>query len=151
MEMPYWCTVLVHQYGQMATRNQEKRLEFTFSIKVLSFHWETSIPAHKHTLEMVILLRIKRRDFFHRDSITILVSRTLKTQKFKLQYFRNETGCALNLNKLNLFEIDLFIKMPYGVWSSLQPDLETNKSSRRMQVSLQPGTMTGRRSESRNI
>ena len=47
MEMAYWCTGLVQQYGQMATRNQEKRLEFTFSIKVLSFHWETSIPAHE--------------------------------------------------------------------------------------------------------
>ena len=88
MEMPYWCTVLVHQYGR---QKSTKHLEFTFSIKALSFHWETSIPAHKHTLEMVILLRIKRRDFFHRDSIPILVSRTVKTQKFKLQYFRNET------------------------------------------------------------
>ena len=53
----------------------------------------------------------------------------------------------MNLNKLNLIEIELFIKMLYGVWSSLQPDHETNKSPRRMQVSLQPGTMTGRRSE----
>ena len=88
MEMPYWCTVLVHQYGR---QKSTKHLEFTFSIKALSFHWETSIPAHKHTLEMVILLRIKRRDFFHRNSIPILVSRTVKTQKFKLQYFRNET------------------------------------------------------------
>ena len=40
---------------------------------------------------MVILLKIKRRDFFHRDSIPILVSCTVKTQKFKLLYFRNET------------------------------------------------------------
>ena len=37
--------------------------------------------------------------------------------------------------KLNLIEIELFIKMLYGVWSSLQPDHETNKSPRRMQVS----------------
>ena len=44
-------------------------------------------------------------------------------------------GCAVNLNKLNLIEIELFIKMLYGVWSSLQPDHETNKSPRRMQVS----------------
>ena len=87
METPYWCTVLVHQYGQMATRNQQKRVEFTFSIKALSFHWETSIPAHKHTLEMVILLRIKRRDFFHWDSIPILVSRTVKTQKTQIAVF----------------------------------------------------------------
>ena len=29
--------------------------------------------------------------FFQRDSIPILVSRTVKTRKFKLLYFRNET------------------------------------------------------------
>ena len=40
---------------------------------------------------MVKLLKIKRRDFIHRDSIPILVSRTVKTSKFKLLYFRNET------------------------------------------------------------
>ena len=45
-------------------------------------------------------------------------------------------GSAVNLNKLNLIEIELFIKMLYGVWSSLQPDHETNKSPHRMQVSL---------------
>ena len=44
-------------------------------------------------------------------------------------------GSAVNLNKLNLIEIELFIKMLCGVWSSLQPDHETNKSPRRMQVS----------------
>ena len=43
-------------------------------------------------------------------------------------------GSAVNLNKLNLIEIELFIKMLYGVWSSLQPDHETNKSPHRMQV-----------------
>ena len=39
---------------------------------------------------MVILLKIKRRDFFQRDSIPILVSCTVKTRKFKLLYFRNK-------------------------------------------------------------
>ena len=43
-------------------------------------------------------------------------------------------GSAVNLNKLDLIEIELFIKILYGVWSSLQPDHETNKSPRRMQV-----------------
>ena len=38
-------------------------------------------------------------------------------------------GSAVNLNKLNLIEIELFIKMLYGVWSSLQPDHETNNSA----------------------
>ena len=41
----------------------------------------------------------------------------------------------MNLNKLNLIEIELFIKMLYGVWSFLQPYHETNKSPRRVQVS----------------
>ena len=45
------------------------------------------------------------------------------------------TGSAVNLIKLNLTEIELFIKMLYGVWSSLKPDHETKKSPRRMQVS----------------
>ena len=37
---------------------------------------------------MVILLKIK----IQQDSIPILVSRTVKTRKFKLLYFRNETS-----------------------------------------------------------
>ena len=45
------------------------------------------------------------------------------------------SGSAVNLNRLNLIETELFIKMRYEVWSSLQPDHETNKSPRRMQVS----------------
>ena len=48
-------------------------------------------------------------------------------------------GSAVNLNKLDLIEIELFIKILCGVWSSLQPDHETNKSPPR----LQPGMMTG--------
>ena len=56
-------------------------------------------------------------------------------------------GSAVNLNKLNLIEIELFIKMLYGVWSCLQPDHKPNKSPHRMQSALQPGTMIGRRSE----
>ena len=71
----------------MAARNQQKRLEFTFSIKALSFHWETSICAHKHILEMVILLKIKRRDFFHRDSIPILVSRHCENSEVQIAVF----------------------------------------------------------------
>ena len=38
-------------------------------------------------------------------------------------------GSAVNLNKLNLIEIELFIKMLYGVWSSLKPDHETKQIS----------------------
>ena len=45
------------------------------------------------------------------------------------------SGSAVNLNKLNSIEIELLIKMLHGVWFSLQPDHETNKSPRRFQVS----------------
>ena len=45
METPYWCTVLVHQYGH---GKRPKHLEFTFSTKALSFHSKTSIRADKH-------------------------------------------------------------------------------------------------------
>ena len=43
-------------------------------------------------LETVVLLKIKGETIFQRDNISILVSRTVKTGKFKLLYFRNETG-----------------------------------------------------------
>ena len=52
---------------------------------------------------MVVLLKIKRKDFFQRDGIPILLSRAVKTPKFKLLYFRNETFYGNG----NLYE-DLF-------------------------------------------
>ena len=58
-------------------------------------------------LEMVKLRKIKRRDVFQLDSIPILVSHTMKTWKFKLLYFRNETCFgAVNLYR-DLFSIYL--------------------------------------------
>ena len=39
--VPFLCT-------NMVAGNQQKHLEFTFSIKALSFHSRTSIRAHKH-------------------------------------------------------------------------------------------------------
>ena len=57
--------------------------------------------------EMVKLLKIKRRDFFQRDSIPILVSRTVKTWKFKLLYFRNETCVGAGNMYKDLFFIYL--------------------------------------------
>ena len=63
---------------------------------------------------MVILLKIKRRDFFQRDSIPILVSRTVKTRKFKLLYFRNETCYEIG----NLYKDSFFVY--------LQPSVHNN-------------------------
>ena len=56
-------------------------------------------------------------------------------------------GSAVTLNKLNLIEIEFFIKMLYGVWSFLQPDRETNRLRAGCKSALQQGTMTGRRSD----
>ena len=82
----FWCT-------NMAAGNQQKHLEYTFSIKRLLFTRELAY-VHKNTstLEMVKLPKIKRNDFFQRDSIPILVSHALCviTRKLKLLYFRNE-------------------------------------------------------------
>ena len=54
---------------------------------------------------MVILLKEETETFFQRDSIPILVSRAVKTRKFKLLYFRNET-CNGNGN---LYKYLLFV------------------------------------------
>ena len=55
--------------------------------------------------------------FFQRDSIPILVSRTVKTRKFKLLYFRNET-CYGNGN---LYKDLLFVY--------LQPSVNKNSQN----------------------
>ena len=46
---------------------------------------------------MVVLLKIKRKDFFQRDGIPILLSRAVKTPKFKLLYVRSEKIYATGL------------------------------------------------------
>ena len=69
----------------MAAGNQQKHLEYTFSIKALSLHSRTSIRAHKHISSNTT----RGETIFQRDSIPILLSSTVKTRKFKLLYFRN--------------------------------------------------------------
>ena len=86
---PYWCTVLVGT--NMASGNQQKHPKFTFSIKARSFHSRTSIHAHITYLKWLYCWKSRGETIFQRDSIPILVSRTVKTRKFKLLYFRNET------------------------------------------------------------
>ena len=56
--IPFWST-------NMAAANQQKHLDFTFSI-ALSFHARASIRAHKHIFWYLkwLLLKIKRGDFF---------------------------------------------------------------------------------------
>ena len=88
----------------MAAGNQQKHLEFTFSINVFPFKSKASIRAHNLIPEMVKLLKIKR---IFNETAFLLVSRTVKTRKFKLLSFRNETYFgAGNLYK-DLFSIYL--------------------------------------------
>ena len=57
-------------------------------------------------------------------------------------------GSAVNLNKLNLIEIELFIKK-YFMESALlyNPTMKQTNLRAGCKLVLQPGTMTGRRSE----
>ena len=107
---PFWCT-------NMAAGNQQKHLDFTFSIKALSFHSRTRIQAHKdifYNLKWLYSWKSRGETLFQRDSIPILVSRTVKTRKFKLLYFRDKT-CYGNRN---LYKDLLFVY--------LQPSLNKN-------------------------
>ena len=81
----------------MAAENQQKHLEYTFCIKAPSFHSRISIRAHKISSNTWNGYTARVDTFFQRVSIPTLVSRTVKTQKFKLLYFRNET-CYGNEN-----------------------------------------------------
>ena len=78
----------------MAAGNQQKLLEFIFSIKALSF---TPELAYVHINISSNTRNGKKKNeksrgetFFERDSIPIVVSRSVKTRKFKLLYFRND-------------------------------------------------------------
>ena len=104
----------------MTAENQQKHLEFTFSIKAPSFHSRTSIRAHKNILwylEWLYCWKSRGDNFFQRDSILILVSRTVKTRKFKLLYFRND----LCYGNENLYRDLLFVY--------LQPSLNKNSQN----------------------
>ena len=62
-------------------------------------------------------------------------------------------GSAVNLNKLDLIEIELFIKILVFMESGLlyKPTMKQTNLRAGSKSALQPGTMTGRPSESRNI
>ena len=83
-------------YTNMAAGNQQRHVEFTFSIKALSFHSRASIYVHKHNYLLIFgivkLLKIKRRYFFWtgQHSSECFGVTTVKMLKFKLLYFRNE-------------------------------------------------------------
>ena len=58
----------------MAVGNQQKHLDFTFSIKALSFHSRASIRAHKHISYLKWLYRLKSRGevFFFPNETALL-------------------------------------------------------------------------------
>ena len=99
----------------MAVGNQQKHLDFTFSIKALSFHSRASIRAHKHISYLKWLYRLKSRGevFFSptKQHCYFDVMHRVKTRKFKLLYFRNET-CYGNGN---LYKDLLFVYLQPSV------------------------------------
>ena len=104
--VPFWST-------NMAAGNQQKRLEFTFSKKLFLFTRELAymrINISSNTWNGYTAENQEER-LFQRDSIPILVSRTVKTRKFKLLYFRNET-CYGNGN---LYKDLLFVYLQPSV------------------------------------
>ena len=98
--------ILVPRFGALIwpLEIKQKHLEFTFSIKDLFFTREleyvrTNISSNTwngYTAEN------QEERLFQRDSIPILMSCTVKTRKFKLLYFRNET-CYGNRNLYKIF------------------------------------------------
>ena len=96
----YGDAMLVHRFGApiWPPENNKKHLEFTFSMKALSFHSRTSIRTHKHIfwyLKWLHCWKSRGETFLQRDSIPILMSRTVKIRKFKLLYFRNENATEM--------------------------------------------------------
>ena len=114
----YGDAILVYRFGPPIWPpeiNKTSGVHFFYKSSFFSLENQpTCAKTYLVILEMVMLLKIKRRDFFQRDSIPVLVSRTVKTRKFVLLYFRNETCYGNgNLNK------DLFFVY-------LQPSLNKN-------------------------
>ena len=63
---PYWCTVLVHQYGRRKS-TKSSGLHFFYKFKALSFHSRTNIRAHKHIfyyLKWLYCLKSRGETFF---------------------------------------------------------------------------------------
>ena len=90
-EMPYWRTILVHKYG---CRKSTKTSGVRFFNKSSFSPLRTSTRAHKHIfwyLKWLYCWKPRGETVFQWESIPFLVSCTVKTRKFKLLYFQNET------------------------------------------------------------
>ena len=122
---------------------QKLKIHFTAHYSNATSLWK-GVPAlrcHVQNMSNASELRKAVIDwYFHRNSSWWLWNYCTIKRKVILSNVKQKCGplprgSAVNLNKLNLIEKELFIKMLYGVWSSLQPDNETYKSPHRMQVS----------------
>ena len=100
METPYWCTVLVHKYGR---RKSTK----TSGVRELVY---VRINTSSNTL-------IRGETLFQGDNIPISVSRNVKTRKFKLSYFRNETCYGTEKMYKDLFFVYLQPSVNKTLWS----------------------------------
>ena len=106
METPYWCTVLVHQYGRWkSTRTSGVH----FFYKSSFFHSRTRIPAYKHIFEYLKWLYCwrSRGEIFSTRQHSYFGVTQCENSKFKLLYFRNETYYG-NGNLFNVLFLLIF-------------------------------------------
>ena len=90
-----------------------------------------------------VVLRLK---FIATVELLTIIKRKVILSNVKQKCGPLPLGSAVNLNKLNLIEIELFIKMLYGIWSS-NPTMKQTNLRAGCKSALQQGRMTGRRSE----
>ena len=93
---PFWCT-------NMASANQQKHLEFTFSTKALFFTRELEyvrINIFSNTWNGYTAENEEERLFFKETAFLFWCHASVKTRKFKLLYFRNETCYVIREWKL---------------------------------------------------
>ena len=103
----YGDAILVYRFeAQMAAGNQQKHVEFTFSIKALSTRELACVRINISSTNWNGYTAENQR-----YSIPILVSRTVKTRKFKLPYFRNETCCGNG----NMYKDLLFVYLQFNL------------------------------------
>ena len=93
METPYWCTALLHQYGHRKS-TKTSGVHFFYKSYFL-FTWELAyvcINIRSKTWNGYTAENQKERLFFRE---IIMVSRTVKTWKFKLLYFEKKHATGL--------------------------------------------------------
>ena len=89
----YGDAILVHRFGAPIWPPEINKNIWSslFLYNLFLFTRNLAYVAHKHNLKWLYCWKSGGETFFQRDSIPRMVSRTVKTRKFKLLYFRNET------------------------------------------------------------